>query len=262
MDNNQTQYQQPINNIQTEENKPPKKSNTVLIIIAIILFIIGCVGGFILGQSLANKEDENKENTEEKQEDTPKEPTEEELTDESIKEKLNSIIEKIYICPLTNGDKELLTGLLNGKKELTNEEKFAITLRYVDSLREMVTESEVPKELKDQASLLAKITYYDYENKYKEIFIDTPVIDEQTMKGLDMPSSVAFFNNDKQIMYVHTGYGGICSYEIVYEKYSTLEEKYIVYTTLTNVVDDNQATSNIKWIFDKDLRFIETQVVE
>ena len=65
-----------------ENNNVNKKSNKLLIIVAIIIAIALCVGSFFLGRNLANKEDEtlNKENKEEiNEEENVKEEEEEKI---------------------------------------------------------------------------------------------------------------------------------------------------------------------------------------
>lgn len=257
-----------INNNSDNVTESKKGNNKIGLVIIVGLLLVGVgVGCFFLGQNFASKNSSNDDNKEEsesnKNEDNTSNNDKEEIViSDTTKEKLNTIINKIINCPLVDGDSKLLTNILNGKNGLTDEEKFAIVMRFANTLNEEVTENEVPSELKSEVNHLAKVTYEEYENRYKEIFIDEPIINETTMKKLDMPSSVAYFNKDDKVMYVYTGFGGTCDYDTSFVSYSFVDDNYVVNTNGIYTISGNELSANINWVFDKDLKFIKTEVLK
>ena len=256
-----------------EEKKEKQDKKIGLIVGAVLLIIAVGVGCFFLGRSTADnnsskekEKEEKKEELKEEQEEEQKDELKEEKDegkDDFAKNKLHDIIIKIINCPIVDGDVKLLTQILNGKNGFTDEEKFAIAMRYANTINERVNADEVPDTLKGavEMGVLAKVTYKEFEDRYKEIFIDDPVINEKTMKNLDMPSSVAHFDSNNRVMYVYVGYGGSCNYTTNFDDYSVVDGNYVVTTTGTYSTE-NIGTVTIKWTFDKDFRFIKTEVAK
>ena len=243
----------------------------VLVIFAVWFFVLG--GNEMLGLKKAEEEPQQEEKEESKQEENSNKEVELADSDSATKDRMEKFI---FIVSDFGYDYSMITEMLPkfvaGKKGLTDSEKAKIALYTLNKDRSYASVSELPEKYKDKEAdidVMVSLSFEQYENAYKDLFVDSANIDEEVLKNANSCPFVDFIDSDSKTIYMREACGGTISadfgaHQVVIDRYTKQGNVYRAYTTYTVEYPDSSknSTSKITWTFDKDGKFVETVVTE
>ncbi len=248
--------------------EPKKKSKLPLILLLLLVLAAGgfAVWYFVLGGNGTKKEEPKKEE-DQKEEKNEDKNIEKKIIYDNIIKKINNFVTSVKYDGM---NWKLFNDIYDGKDNFTEVERLRIAYANLDYTKATKKATEKPEKYKDDTNYESmwnqnsvNILDLNYLNeKYKELFIDEPNYNFETLKEV-IYSSMYYFEDEK-LLYYYNMSNGVVSAKPTYmiTKYTEKDNYYYAYVILTKYETSFPTSYMTKWTFDKNLKFISTEVIE